>query len=213
MYDLFDQHFEADGAGITKGGDGKLFFFTGTLFSTSFFEITVETPCGAIIEEMRSLLTELYLHMEASNNPVLLSKIEQKRKADPRVDRAREELQTSDAFLAIMKKHLESEWDIDDDGSLDLTDPQPDPSASRNLRKRKAEDSGNGEENWHMRRLGRYPPKPSMRRSAVDGHSTQTSMTSSHHNSPFSTSRDMPSSSLISSGSLRSRKDDPPAEQ
>jgi len=213
MYDLFDQHFEADETGIAKGGDGKVFFFGGLLFSTSFINGTVETPCRAIIEEMRSLLSEFYLHIEAGDHPVSQADIDEKRSADPRVDRAHEKLQTSDTFLAIMKRHLESEWDIDDDGSLDLTEPQPDPSASRNLRKRKAEDSGNGEENWHMRRLGRYPPKPSMRRSAVDGHSTQTSVTSSHHNSPFSTSRDMPSSSLISSGSLRSRKDEPPAEQ
>jgi len=209
---IFDQHFKADGAGMVKGGNGKLSFFAGVLLSTSFFEVTVETPCGAIIEEMRSLLRDLYLHLEVGDNPVLQSKIKEKRRADPRVDRAREKLQTSDAFLVIMKKHLESEWDIDDDGSLDLTDPQPDPSASRNLRKRKADDSGNGD-NWHVRRIGLYPPKSSMRRSAVDGHSTQTSITSSHHNSPFSTSRDMPSSSLISSGSPRSRKDEPPAEQ
>ena len=56
---IFDQHFEADGTGMIKGGDGKLFFFGGLLFSTSFFDVTVETPCQAIIEEMRSLLSDL----------------------------------------------------------------------------------------------------------------------------------------------------------
>ena len=213
MYDLFDQHFEADGTGIAKGGDGKVFFFLGGLFSTSYINATVETPCCAIIEEMRSLLSEFYLHIEAGDHPISQSDIDKKRRADPRVDRAREKLQTSDTFLAIMEKYLGSEWDIDDDGSLDLTEPQPDPSASRNRRKRKAEDTGNEEVNWHVRRVGLYPPKSSMRRSAVDGHSSQTSITSSHHNSPFSTSCDMPSSSLISSGGPQSRKDDPPAEQ
>lgn len=213
MGDLFDQHYKADGAGMVKGGDGKVFFFLGGLFSTSFMEGTVETPCRTIIEEMRSLLSDLYLHIEAGDNPKSRSGIEAKRRADSRVDRAREKLKTSDVFLAIMKKHLGSEWDIDDDGSLDLAEPQADPSASRNRLKRKAEDGDDEEENWHVRRIGRYPPKSSMRRSAVDGHSTQTSIASSHDNSPFSTSREMPSSSLISSGGLRSRKDGPPEEQ
>ena len=47
-----------------------------------------------------------------------------------------------------MKKHLESEWDTDNDGSLDLTEPQSaDPLARRNRRERKAEDGGDEEEN------------------------------------------------------------------
>jgi len=213
MREVFDQHSEADGAGMVKGGDGKVFFFLGGMLSPPFIRATVETPCRAIIEEMRSLLKDLYLYIEAGDNPVSQSAIEEMRSEDPRVHDAHRKLQNSDAFLAIMQKHLGSEWDIDDDGSLDLTEPQSDPSASRNRRKRKADDSGDEEENWHLRRIGRYPPKPSIRRSAVDDHSTQTSITSSHHNSPFSTSRDMPSSSLISSGSLRSRKDGPSAEQ
>jgi len=215
MHEVFDQHFEADGAGMVKGGDGKLFFFLGGggLLSPSFIKATVETPCHAIIEEMRSLLCDLYLYIEAGDNPVSQSDIEEKRRADPQIDCAHERLQTSDAFLAIMKKHLGSEWDIDDDGSLDLIEPQSDPSASRNCWKHKADDSGDEEENWHLHHIGWYPPKSSIRRSAVDDHSTQTSITSSHHNSPFSTSCDMPSSSLISSGGLQSRKDRPLLEQ
>jgi len=173
----------------------------------------VKTPCRAIIEEMHSLFRDLYLYIQAGDIPESQSAIEEMRSEDTRVHDAHRKLQNSDVFLAIMKKYLGSEWDIDDDGSLDHTEPQPDPSASRKRRKRKADDGGDEEDNWHLRRIGRYPPKPSIRRSAADGHSTQTSITSSHHNSPFSTSRDMPSSSLISSGSLRSTKDVPPAEQ
>ena len=145
---IFDQHFEAEGTGMIKGGDGKLFFLGGVLFSTSFFKATVETPCRAIIEEMRSLLSDLYLHIEAGDNPVSQADIEEKRRADPRIDRAHQKLQTSDAFLAIMKRHLESEWDIGDDGSLDLTGPElADHLARRNSRERKAEGGGDEEEN------------------------------------------------------------------
>ena len=148
IHKIFDQHFGADEAGMVKGGDGKLFFFGGVLFSTSFFEVTVETPCCAIIEEMRSLLSDLYLHMEAGDHPVSRSNIEKKRRTDPRVDRAHAKLQTSDAFLAIMKKHLGSEWHIDDDGNLDLTEPQSAGNlASRDRLECKAECGGDEEEN------------------------------------------------------------------
>ena len=213
MKRVFDWHSEPDKSGFVKGGDGKLTCVGGLKFSTPLIETLVETPCCAIIEEMRSVLHDLYLYMEAVDLIARAqSRITEKRKNDPRVEHAREKLQTSDVFLAIFEKHLATGWDINDDGSLDLTELQPDPSASRKRRKRKADDSGD-EENWHVRRIGRYPPKSSMRRSAVGDHSTQTSITSSHHNSPFSTSRDMPNSSLISSGSLRSRKDGTPAEE
>jgi len=210
MQEVFDQHFEPDQASIVKGGYGKLSCLRNCILATPIIEDLVQTPCCAIVEEMRSLFRDLHIHSLATSRPQ--GRTSEKANRDPLVLGAREKLRSSDTFLAIFKTHLGSQWDVDDDGSLDLTEPQPDPSASRNRLKRKAEDTGN-EEDWHEARVGRYPPKPSMRRRVVDGHSSQTSITSSHHNSPFSTSRDMPSSSLISSGSLRSRKDDPPAEQ
>jgi len=211
MQEVFDQHFEPNKASVVKGGYGKLSCLRNCILATPIIEDLVQTPCSAIIEEMRSLFRDLYLHTLATSRSQ--GRTSEKANRDPLVLGAREKLRSSDTFLAIFKTHLGSQWDVDDDGSLDLTESQPDPSASRNRRKRKADDSGDEEENWHVRRVGRYPPKSSMRRSAVDGHSTQTSVTSSHHNSPFSTSRDMPSSSLLSSGSLRSRKDGPPTEQ
>jgi len=215
MRQVFDDHSEPDAAGIVRGGDGKLnCVVAGTKISSLLILSLVKTPCHMILEEMRSLFGDLYRHIESGNVfSHLRTNIEEARKLDPRVQDALVKLKTPDVFLAIMEKYLTSEWDIDDDGSIDLTEPQQDPAASRNRRKRKADDSGDEEENWHVRRVGRYPPKSSIRRSAVDGHSTQTSISSSHHNSPFSTSRDMPSSSLISSGSLRSGKDGPLEEQ
>jgi len=212
MKHVFDWSSEPDKAGFVKGGDGKMACVTGIKFSPSIIETLVRTPCCAIIEEMRSVLRDLYLHMEAVQIIAhTQSRIAERRKNDPRVEQAREKLQTSDVFLAIFERYLGTAWDINDDGSLDLTEPQLDHSASRDRRKRKADNSG--DDNWHVYRVGRYPPKSSMRRSAVDGHSTQTSITSSHGNSPFSTSRDMPNSSLISSGSLLSGKDGPSGEQ
>jgi len=210
MQEVFDQHFEPDKASIVKGGYGKLSCLRNCILATPIIEDLVQTPCCAIIEEMRSLFRDLYLHTLATSRS--RARTDDKGNRDPLVLGAREKLQSSDTFLAIFKTHLEYQWDVDGDCSLGLTESQPDHSASRNRRKRKADDSGDEENNWHVRRIGRYPPKSSKRRSAVDDHSTQTSNSSPHHNSPFSTSCDMPSSSIISSGSLRSTKDGPPAE-
>lgn len=213
MKQVFDWSSQPDKSGFVKGGDGKIACVGGTKFSPAIIETLVETPCCAIIEEMRSILHDVYLHMEAVDLIAHTeSRIAERRKNDPRVEHARKKLQTSGVFLSIFEKHLGTGWEISDDGSLDLTEPHADPSASRNRLKRNADDGGDEGENWHVFRVGRYPPRPSLRRSAVDDHSTQTSITSSHDNSPFSTSRDMPSSSLISSG-LHPRKDGPPEEQ
>jgi len=153
MKHVFDWHSEPDKAGFVMGGDGKLTCVGGSKFSTSIIETLVETPCCAIIEEMRSVLHDLYLYMEAVDIIACIQRISEKRKNDSRVEHAREKLQTSDVFLAIMEKYLTSEWDIDDDGSIDLTEPQRDPATSRKRRKRKADDSGDEEENWHVRRI------------------------------------------------------------
>jgi hypothetical protein len=59
--------------------------------------------------------------------------------------------------LEMISRHLSSEWDVDDDGSLHKTMLRPDSAASRDRRKRKAED-GNEEMTDHKRRIGRLPP-------------------------------------------------------
>ena len=111
------------------------------------------------IEDMQSLSHDLYLYQpidlltkDASSE----SRIEEMRQQDPRVNAACEKLRTSDAFLAIFEKHLESKWDINDDCSLDLTRAP----ASRNRQKRKAEASSDSSKgNIHIRRKGRKPPE------------------------------------------------------
>ena len=215
MQFVFDTHTAPDKAGVVRGGDGKLNCVGGYKFSRKVIRGLVKTPCRKILEEMRSLFREIYCDITEGNASDTGSGTDEDedRELEQRVKDAREKLRSSEVFLEIIERHLGSDWDIDNDGSLDVTESQPDPSASRDRRKRKAEDSGDSGENWHVRRVGRYPPKSLIRRSGVDDHSTQTSVTSSHHSSPFSSSRDIPSSTLISSGSLRSRKDGPPVEQ
>ena len=215
MQFVFDTHSAPDKVGVVRGGDGKLNCVGGYKFSRKAIRGLVKTPCRKIIEEMRTLFRELYCDITEGSASGTDSGADEDedRELEQRVHVAREKLRTSEVFLEILERHLGPDWDIDNDGSLDLTESRPNPLASRNRLKRQAEDSGNDEENWHVRRIGRYPPRSSIRRSAVDDHSSQTSITSSHHNSPFSTSRDMPSSSLVSSGSLPSRKDGPPMGQ
>jgi hypothetical protein len=132
MQQLFDWSSKPNKSGFVKDGDGKLECVGGSRFSTIIIETLVETPCRAIIEEMRSILHDLYLYAEAVDlDPCTQSRLAEKRKTDPRVKHAHEKVRTSDIFLAIFEKYLESVWNINDDGSLRFTGPQPEPSASQ----------------------------------------------------------------------------------
>ena len=123
MKQVFDWHSEPDEAGgFVKGGAGKLSCMGGSKLTMPLIGFLVETPCCAIIEEMRSVLHDLYLHMEdfdliAHHAAHTQSLIAEERKSDPRVEHARDKLQTADVFLAIFEKHLGTEWEITDDGS------------------------------------------------------------------------------------------------
>jgi len=145
-----------------RTGMGKLCCVIDHTFSSFLIEIFVKTPCCKIIEEMRSLFGSAYPnhYMDPTISPSEQSTDEEGTGQGLSVREAREKLRTSDAFLAILEKHLQSEWDIDDDGSLDRPDLQPDGPASRKRLKRKAEDrsDSDSEENIHVRRIGRYPP-------------------------------------------------------
>ncbi|KAH9970557.1 hypothetical protein BGW80DRAFT_1446904 [Lactifluus volemus] len=143
MQAVFDRHIHATRLGVTKGGDGKLTCVDGRKVSSAFIRRFVATPCRDIIEDMRYLFRDLYLNV-TSDVPQSMMQAREDSEQDPKVRIAREKLQTSDALLAILDKHLQSEWDIDDDGSLDLSEPHADSSGSRSRRKRKAEDSPDG---------------------------------------------------------------------
>lgn len=105
------------------------------------------------------------------------------------------ELRTSDAFLAIFEKHLGSEWDVDDDASMELTDPE-------GIKRRKLEESDE-EVNIHIRRRGRMPPKP---KSSSNWRSSQTTGSSAFCSTVSSSDPD----SFMSTGS---RNDGPPEKQ
>ena len=163
MQDIFDQHTEIDRDGIVRGGEGKMLCLGDThpgyrLDSTTVEDLII-TPCKDIIEELRALFRDLYLHVptRADLSSRAKSRLEAQREQDSRVKKAREKLHSSEWVLAIMNKHLASGWDVDDDGSLYKTEIRPDISASRNRRKRKAADSGDGL-TFNQRRKGRLPP-------------------------------------------------------
>jgi hypothetical protein len=146
---VFDYHSEPQREGIVKGDNGKLACVKDSALSSLVIEGIVETPCSEIIDEMRSLFHDFYLMEDASLTQSARLRIEERGKRNPRINVAREKLRTSDAFLAIFERHLGFEWDINDDGSLDLTETQEDQSASRNCRKSKAEES-NVDVNMHV---------------------------------------------------------------
>jgi hypothetical protein len=184
MQAVFDRHTHATRSGVTKGGDGKLTCVDGRKLSSASIRRFVATPCRDIIEDIRYLFRDLYLSV-TSDVPQSMMQAREDSEQDPKVRIAREKLQTSDALLAILDKHLQSEWDIDDDGSLDLSEPHADSSGSRSRRKRKAEDSPDGsEQNIHLRRIGRMPPRSSIPRCK----GSYSSQTSSHHDDIFSIS-------------------------
>ena len=184
-------------------GIGKLCCVFDGAFGSFRMEILVKTPCRKIIEEMRSLFGSLYANFDmAISIPSPGQSTDEEGTGRGSLAReAREKLRTSDAFLAILEKHLQSEWDIDDDGSLDRPDLQPDGSASRKCLKRKAgnRSDSDSEENIHVRRIGRYPPSTE---ESASGDSCRTCYPSSDSEWEHqSVSHDDDSSSISSRGS------------
>jgi hypothetical protein len=159
MQEVFDQHADTDPDGIVRGGSGKIICLGGYHLGSIDVEGLVSTPCKDIIEELRSLFRDLYLHVPPRPvmNSQVQSRIETRREQDPRVKDAREKLCSSAWVLAVINGHLASRWDVDDDGSLHKTELRPDPSASRQRRKRKAADIDDGM-TFNQRRKGRLPP-------------------------------------------------------
>jgi hypothetical protein len=205
MADVFDQY-ESKKIGRSRGGKGKLAVLGGTELTTStILNLTFRTPCSAILEELRALFHDFYCFVSyrAPTEPEVVERYQKLRETDPRVQEARGKLQSSEAFLAILEKHLNSAWDVDDDGSLDLSEPLLDPSASRNRRKREAGDSDDGGRNIHVRRRGLMPPKSRDR-----SRDELSSQTSSSRGELFSIHSMMhTSSSILPSGTPRTSND------
>ena len=174
MQDVFDQHTDLDEDGIVRGGSGKLACLYGLSFSRFMVYDLIRTPCRAIFEELRSLFRDLYLHVPHETDiirPDAQLMLAAEREQDPQVREAREKLRSSEWILAMIGRHLASRWDVDNDGSLRKTELRPDPSASRQRRKRKAADIDDGM-TFNQRRKGRLPPsstQPSRNSLAMQG--------------------------------------------
>ena len=205
MVDVFDQY-ESKKVGRSRGGKGKLAVLQGTELSTPIvMSLAFRTPCSSIIEELRALFHDFYLFVvyQTGLEPEVVEMYEKSRETDPRVQEARSKLQSSEAFLAILEKHLNSAWDVDDDGSLDLSEPPLGSSASRNRRKREAGDSNDDGRNIHVRRRGLMPP-----RSRERPRDELSSQTSSNNDELFSIhSRMHISSSILPLGTPRTSDD------
>jgi hypothetical protein len=207
MVDVFDQYESVEG-NRSRGGKGKLSALQGSELPVEYImSLTIGTPCYAIIEELRALFNDSYrsINYIKSLEPTVLEISAKRRKEDPRVQEAHKKLQSSDEFLAILERHLNSSWEVNDDGSVNPSDPLQDHSASRNRRKRPATDSDDEALNFHQKRRGRMPPK-SIERSRTG----LNSQSSSSHGADrlFSVASRME----ISSGSLTSNSARPSDE-
>jgi Fungal protein kinase len=161
MKDVFDQHTDMDRNGNVTGGKGKLFCLLDRELNSSVVYDLVKTPCGDIIEDLRTLFHDYYLYIPARETRISNARTvyEAKREGDPRVGEAIKNLSSSEWVLEMINGHLASKWDVDDDSSLHKTMLRPDSAASRDRRKRKAEDSNEEKIPYNQRRKGRLPPR------------------------------------------------------
>ncbi|KAI0292370.1 kinase-like domain-containing protein [Multifurca ochricompacta] len=167
MQEVFDDYIKLSHDRLVRGGRGKLICLIGGNLSPRIVKDLLRTAeglinvsCTKIIEELRSLFHDYYLHVETQFETSTQTQIdiEEMRRDDSRVKEAQEKLRSPEFVLSIMNKYLASKWDIEDDGSLDKTDMGHDASKSRYRRKRKAEDVNSGEKNSDQVRWGRLPP-------------------------------------------------------
>ena len=159
MRNVFDQHTEMYHNGIITGGKGKLFCLRDGELNLSVVYNLVKTPCRDIIEDLRTLFHDFYLHIPAheTRDSDALLVYEAKRKRDSRVQEATKNLSSSLWILGMIDSYLSSKWDVDDDGSLNKVVLRPDSAASRDRRKRKAEDNNEEKMTYTQRRKGRLP--------------------------------------------------------
>jgi hypothetical protein len=120
---VFDQHTEMDRDGIVKGGDGKLLCLRNGKISKRIIWNLVTTPCMDIIEDLRALFHDFHLFTDLAPsfprgfrpiNPPADKKV-------ALVQKATEELSSSEWILEMISGHLSSEWDVIDDCSLHKT--------------------------------------------------------------------------------------------
>jgi len=151
MKDVFDQHTDMDRNGNVTGGNGKLVCLHNGKFDKTTIRTLVQTPCRKIIEKLRSLFRDVNYFIEGADDDDSDDLVFETKRQE-----ATEKLSSSEWILEMINEHLSSEWDVDDDGSLHKTVLRPDSAASRNRRKRKAEDI-NEDTTFNLRRKGQLP--------------------------------------------------------
>src|SRR6266850_2808578 len=117
MVDVFDQY-ESVKRNRSRGGKGKLNVLRDAVLSTrTIMGLTFKTPCSAMIEDLRALFNNFYLFVDYREGlqPEVDAMYEEMREENPRVQEARKKVQSSEAFLAILRTHLSSGWDVNDD--------------------------------------------------------------------------------------------------
>jgi hypothetical protein len=156
MRAVFDQHSEMTHDGFLTGGAGKLACLREGPLGWSVF---YKTPCKEIIEELRALFRDFYLHIptQETRDPEIVEAYTTRRDDDPRVQDAAKKLSSSEWMVQMIETHLSSKWEVVDDGSLENTILRPDSRASSSRRKRKG---GVPEElTPQKRRMGQLPPR------------------------------------------------------
>src|SRR6266404_1268014 len=161
---VFDQYDVGDD-GITRGGRGKLICLRegGDLDFITVRKL-VKTPCKAIVEELRSLFRDSYLHVrqEIDTDSETQEDLRRLREQDETVQSAIRKLQSSSEVLAIFDKHLAFKWAVDNDCSLcAVADLFPALESSASGGKRKAEDDGRSH---NEKQKGKFPSSSSLRR-------------------------------------------------
>ncbi|KAH9051970.1 hypothetical protein EDB87DRAFT_1570865 [Lactarius vividus] len=134
MQNVFDQSDGMDDNGIIRGGRGKLHCLRREDLGPRIICGFVQTPCKNIIEDLRFLFKNLYRHIEPPTDimPSMESEIRSNRDQDERVQDAVKKLQSSQEVLAIIDKHLDPKWDVNDNSSLYEGEFRLDPMMSRN---------------------------------------------------------------------------------
>ena len=159
MRNVFDQHTEMDHSGIVKGGQGKLYCLYNVELGEGTVRTLVKTPCRKIIERLRVLFHDFYHFVEVNYNLSEDSDEDEREKEATRVREVTKNLSSSKWILEMINRHLASKWDADDDSSLLKTVLRPNSAASRDRRKREAEDSSEEKMTFNQRRKGRLPPR------------------------------------------------------
>ena len=129
IQDVFDQRIKMDQNGDFRGGTGKRMCLYRVLLDKKIVRHLVKTPCRRIIEELRALFFNF--HLFNKEGPSLSdsdsSSTDEDEWYDLRVQKTTQvresnnRLKSSKWILEMINRHLSSEWDEDDDGSLHKT--------------------------------------------------------------------------------------------